>query len=211
MEFHVFDADYLSRLAARDAATESHFAAYFEKFLFLKLRARRLTPELADDITQETLFRVLKRLRQPDGVLQPERFGAFVNSVCNNVLREFGRDRARHGPGPEEPPDPQDERVDLDAPLLNEQRKRLVGSILAELPAKDREILRLLFFEDLERDEICARLGIDAGYLRVMLYRAKGRFQEKFHRRHGITADGLVLLLMCNAIVAGATIIRGPN
>ena len=115
LEFYIFDAAYVKRLAEGDPATESHFSVYFGKFIVLKLRARRLSPSLAEDVQQETMFRVLKALRQGSGVTQPERFGAFVNSVCNNVVLEFLHKESRHPSAPENSPEPADDRVDMDA------------------------------------------------------------------------------------------------
>src|ERR1700677_1932857 len=89
VEFHLFDAEYVRKLTAGDSATESHFSAYFGKFIIAKLRARKISLEMAEDICQETMLRVFKSLRKGAGVAQPERFGAFVNAVSNNVLLEF--------------------------------------------------------------------------------------------------------------------------
>src|ERR1700719_2177337 len=89
VEFHLFDAEYVRKLAEGDPVTESHFSAYFGKFILTKLRARKVSVEMAEDICQETLLRVLKSLRQGSGVSHPERFGAFVNAISNNVLMEF--------------------------------------------------------------------------------------------------------------------------
>jgi DNA-directed RNA polymerase sigma subunit (sigma70/sigma32) len=41
--------------------------------------------------------------------------------------------------------EPADDRVDLEVPLVNQQRRRQVGSILEELPERDRELLRMFF------------------------------------------------------------------
>lgn len=185
VEFAIFDATYVKNLAAGDAATEAHFSAYFAKFLTLKLRARRLAPQLAEDIRQETLFRVLRALRQGAGVAQPERFGAFVNAVCNNIILEFLHKEGHHAPAPDNAAEPVDESVDIDGSLINEQSKKIVAEVLDGLTSKDREILRLVFFEEAERQEVCARLGVESDYLRVLLHRAKGRFEQAYLRKRG--------------------------
>ena len=51
-----------------------------------------------------------------------------------------------------------------------------VREVLAGLPAKDQELLRLLFFEDRDKDAICRELNVDRNYLRVLLHRAKAHF-----------------------------------
>lgn len=208
MEFRAFDAEYIEKLTAADPETEAHFSSYFGKFIFLKLRARRISHEMAEDVRQETLLRVLKALRQGSGVDQPERFGGFVNTVCNNVLLEFLHKQARHPLADENAPEQADESVDLDAPLVNEQRKRAVAKALDELGERDREILRLVFFEDLERSEICRRMGIDSEYLRVLLHRAKSRFETIYVRKNRVLGQ-IMALFCCNGLTACFITLRG--
>ena len=185
LEFQIFDAAYISRLTQGDPDTELHFSSYFGRLLTSKLRVRRIAPQMAEDIRQETFLRVLRTLRQGHGVTQPEAFGAFVSAVCNNVLLETLGKEARHPAVPDNAPEPADERVDLDASLITDQRKRAVGRILDSLPAKDRDILRMVFLEEADRREISRRLGVSGEYLRVLLHRAKTRFEEEFTRTRG--------------------------
>src|SRR5690349_19750898 len=92
-----FGQRYLVDLKGRDPDTEAHFAAYFSGFLEGKLRRRVRSREMAEDIRQETLARVLEAVYTKDDLRHPERFGAFVNSVCNNVLHEHWRTRRAMG------------------------------------------------------------------------------------------------------------------
>jgi hypothetical protein len=52
--------------------------------------------------------------------------------------------------------------------------------VLAKLPAKDRNILRAVFFEQRDKDEVCAELGVSREYLRVLLHRAKQQFMAQY-------------------------------
>ncbi len=108
VELFAFTREYVERLREGDPSTEQHFVAYFDQLLRIKLRAKMLASETVEDLRQETYIRVLVTLRK-DGVRQPERFGAFVNSICNNVLMEFYRSSSRTTPLDEthlEKPDP---------------------------------------------------------------------------------------------------------
>src|SRR5215467_15889 len=127
-QFHSFDQDYLRQLASRDAAVEHHFSRYFGDLLLVKLRARIRSPQLLEDIRQETLLRVLQIVRGP-GVKHPERFGAFVSGVCNNVMMELSRGETRYERSASKL-EPADDRVDLELPLVTQQRRQEVGSIL---------------------------------------------------------------------------------
>src|SRR5438477_12625321 len=100
--FHSFDADYLERLASGDPTIERHFSLYFSDLLGLKLRVRIRSAQLIEDIRQETLLRVIQIVRTR-GVDHPERFGAFVSAVCNNVLMEQVRAESRHDHWESEP------------------------------------------------------------------------------------------------------------
>lgn len=182
MIFVSFNAEYVDKLRAEDAATEGHFTHYFGELLFLKLRYRIRNTQLIEDIRQETMLRVLKIVRTK-GVDHPERLGAFVHAVCNNVLLEQLRSETRHFQMAEDAPDPVDESVDLDAPLIGEEMRELIDNILEALPMKDRSLLRMLFLEELPKEEICRLLNVDANYLRVLLHRAKSRFRAEYLKR----------------------------
>jgi RNA polymerase sigma-70 factor (ECF subfamily) len=182
--FHSFDDDYVKRLAAGDAIVESHFTTYFGQLLTLKLRVRLRSPQMMEDVRQETLLRVLKIVKN-QGVAHPERFGGLVCAVCNNVLMEMIRAGRRHDQlEPEvEPPD---QKVDLDAPLVMGQYRRQVEQVLGELPEKDRNILRMYFLEERDKHEICQHFHVAEDYLRVLLHRAKGRFRALYTKRYSV-------------------------
>jgi len=177
MEKQEFDVQYVNRLTAGDASVERHFTAYFGEFLNIKLRRRGWNSHEVEDIRQETFLRVLQVLRQKRSLEHPERLGAFVNSVCNNIMREFYKARSRH---PEvDPPaaEPIDHTINLDGSLLAEENKEMVRAVLGELPEGDRALLRMIFFEETDRDEVCRTMNVDRAYLRVLLHRALSRFR----------------------------------
>jgi len=180
VEFFVFDQPYLDRLRDGEPATEQHFVSYFGHILTIMLRARFLPAERIEDVRQETFKRVITSLRQGAGVRQPERFGAFVNSVCKNVLRESLREGGRTQalePGHLEIPD---RVVDLERALISQETKEKVREILRELSPRDRDLLRALFLEEKDKDEICRQFGVERQYLRVLLHRAKERFRGTY-------------------------------
>jgi RNA polymerase sigma-70 factor (ECF subfamily) len=95
---HEFDRAHIDRLAAGDPETERHFTRYFGDLLSIKLRSRLRSPALVEDAKQETFLRVLTTLRKKGGIQSAGGFGAFVNSVCNNVLFELYRSESRTTP-----------------------------------------------------------------------------------------------------------------
>ncbi len=178
MEKQNFDAQYVSRLTEGDASVEHHFTAYFGEFLRIKLHRRGWATHEIEDIRQETFLRVLQVLRQKQGLEHPERLGAFVNSVCNNIILEFYKSRARHPSYDPAEYDPVDHTIDMDGSVLAEENKKMVRVILGELPEADRKLLKMVFLEEADRDEVCRMMNVDRGYLRVLLHRALLRFKD---------------------------------
>lgn len=183
MDHAAFDADYLARLRHGDPETERHFIAYFSNAIWLKLRNRVRARHLIDEIRQETFARVLSYLQSGKPIQYPERFGGFVHGVCNNVMLEVLRSESSHPQAGEEPIDPPDRRVRFDSDMVTEERKRAVREILAEMPDKERTLLRMVFLEEGERSKICERFNVDGNYLRVLLHRAKEKFRETMRKR----------------------------
>jgi RNA polymerase sigma-70 factor (ECF subfamily) len=182
VEFYGFDADYLKRLASGDPATEQHFHSYFGQLILIKLRARQYTRHAIDDIRQETFLRVFQALRR-DGIREPERVGAFVNSICNHVVLEYGRSNNRFPQTPGELPDIPDETADSEHALSAHEQRDLVRSVLAGLPPRNRQLLTAVFLEERSSDDICREFGVDHSYLRVLLFRARAQFREALEKR----------------------------
>jgi len=181
VEFFSFDSQYLERLRAGDVATEQHFVAYFEQLLRIKLRSRMLPSDKVEDLRQETFIRVIASVRK-DGVRQPERFGAFVNSICNNVLLEHYRSSGRSQPMDDSHLEIPDKVLDLEGALYSKESAKHVRKILDEMPKRDRDLLRALFFDEKEKDAICSEFGVNRDYLRVLLLRAKDKFKVLYKK-----------------------------
>lgn len=185
LDLALFDADYVTKLREGDPKVQQHFAAYFGHLLDIKLRARLRTSSLREDARQETFVRVFNTLRDPSK-RQPENLGAFVNAVCNNVLLEMFRHQARVSGVDEDVPEPTDGRPDPEAEAVRADSRRIVRQVLAEMGERDRTVLREVFLDELDKDDVCRRHRIDREYLRVVLHRARARFRiaaEGFDRR----------------------------
>lgn len=184
MDVISFDQGYLQRLKDGDPETQRHFTRYFGELLGIKLRTRVRSPHLIDEIRQETFLRVLLIVRR-DGIQHPERLGAFVSSVCSNVVLEFFRSESRSAPMPENMPEVADDAPGPESELSLDQQKKRVRKILEMLPQKDRELLRQMFLEERDKDEICRTFNVDREYLRVLLHRAKARFRAALEQTAG--------------------------
>ena len=177
LEFFAFDEAYVGRLREGDPSTESHFVAYFSQLIQIKLRARYLSPEVIEDLKQETFIRVIRSLRSDGGIRQGDRLGPFVNSVCNHVLLEHYRSGSKNVPLESDHLELPDKVLNLETLAISEETQRMVRSILSQLPRRDQAILRSVFLEEMDKDDVCQRFGVGRDYLRVLLYRAKEKFR----------------------------------
>jgi RNA polymerase sigma-70 factor (ECF subfamily) len=186
LEFHSFDARYVENLCAGDRQTQEHFVAYFTGLLRLKLRARLQSSHAVEDICQETFARVFAVLRRDGGLRQPDRLGAFVNTVCNHVLLEHFRSSSRsQSLDQEDAPEPPATGADAHEILAARQLNDKVRQILLRLPQRDRSLLKAIFLDERDRDEVCRQFGVEREYLRVLLHRAKQEFKVEYIKRVG--------------------------
>lgn len=181
MQFDSFDEAYVERLRAADSATERHFVSYFSTLIQIKLRSRLPSREAIEDARQETFARFFRALHKGK-ILQPERLGSFVNSICNNVLKEQYRSGGR-----DTSLDDEDQEREFPAPgirtlgaLEARQEEEKVREILDQLPERDRRLLREVFLEERDKDDVCRDFGVDREYLRVLLHRAKQAFKSLY-------------------------------
>lgn len=173
-----FDDGYLQRLRSGDEETAQHFAVYFRRVLKIKLWAR-FGRDRQDDLIDEIMAIALENIfkgQLRDAACLP----GYVRAICANIARR---------------PDSSSQTVELDLDrisarslsaeqnLLAEERANLVRNVLRTLAIRDRNILVDLFYNDLKREEVCAKYGVTRDQLRLLLFRARGRFQEKWAKR----------------------------
>ena len=82
--------------------------------------------------------------------------GSFVNSICNNVLLEHYRAATRNTSLDEE-----EEKnfpaitVDLLGALSARETEKKVREILEKISERDRRLLREVFLEERDKDQVC--------------------------------------------------------
>lgn len=192
MQLQSFDESYVERLREGDFRTQEHFVAYFSELIQLKLRSRLHSPQAIEDVRQETFSRVFAALHSGK-LRQPDRLGAFVNSMCNNVLLEHYRSSSRDTAlEDEEEKDFPAPTVDVLGAIAARQMGEKIREILEELPERDRRLLREVFLEERDKDEVCRDFGVDRDYLRVLLHRAKQSFKSLYLKNVASRPPGVV-------------------
>jgi RNA polymerase sigma-70 factor, ECF subfamily len=193
LQLQSFDESYVERLSAGDFRTQEHFVAYFSELIQLKLRSRLHSPQAIEDVRQETFTRVFAALRSGK-IRQPDRLGSYVNSMCNNVLLEQYRASGRASSlEDEEQKDFPAIGVDVLGAIAAKQMGEKIREILDELPERDRRLLREVFLEERDKDEICRDFGVDRDYLRVLLHRAKQSFKSLYIKNMAARPPGIVV------------------
>jgi RNA polymerase sigma-70 factor (ECF subfamily) len=194
-----FDAAYISGLRAHDPAIENHFVKYFSPILQRKLRRHSSSWILTSDVQQETFTRVLAAIRAGWKIHRPERLGAFVSGVCNNVLFELWRSGRRYQPLENVEPCRADEAMLPHDIFVRGETARQTRLVLSRLSVKNKRLLEAIFFEETDRDQLCEELGVSRTNLRLLLHRAKKQFIDEYNkvwkesrRRHRIFPGGAV-------------------
>jgi RNA polymerase sigma-70 factor (ECF subfamily) len=129
-----------------------------------------------DDLVQESLARFF-RAEQRQLIRNTEEFGAFLNGVCRNVILEYRR-RIRREPAIDPDMPIPDKGVRPEAEIL--EMRDAIDNGLKELAERDRAILRALYLEGREKDDICREWGMSDAQFRVVLFRAKERFRRVY-------------------------------
>ncbi len=133
---------------------------------YVRRLCARITPEVADDATQEALlaiFRGLPSLRAPEAIM------TWVRSV---TVRTAIRVARQH-----------DLEVTGEGTLVLGRAPSLEGLVdiddaLARLPVPQRVVLVLRTREGLSEQEIATTLGLPAGTVKSRLHRARAAFRE---------------------------------
>jgi RNA polymerase sigma-70 factor (ECF subfamily) len=142
----------------------------------LRSRLRRL--DQIEDVKQETFSRALSLIRSEGGLRNAERLGPLVNSICNNVLMEQYRSSSRVEVLEDETAGRLVEtRPNALSMVISHDTRDLVRNVLDDLNDRDRSLLRAVFLEERDKDEICAEFGIDRDYLRCFST-AKSSFRD---------------------------------
>jgi RNA polymerase sigma-70 factor (ECF subfamily) len=178
LEFFPFDANYVRRLTESDAETERHFVAYFSPLLLIKLKQRLRSREQLEDLRQEVFLRVFRSLRQGAGLRRPECLGAYVYSICNNVVLEYLRRKSRPEHWDERIEEQRDPGTCVERDLVNEEQSRQMRRLMNRMAPKDRFLICAIFLDERDKDEVCREQGVRRDYLRVLLHRAKRRFRQ---------------------------------
>lgn len=151
------------------------YERYAPKVYYLALREAR-SPQDAEDVRAETFLRVLQAIRG-NQLRSRAALASFILGTTRNVLHELflRRKQAEKGTDPES--------VELTTPshekhFLDLEVQHAIERAIGRLKPRDRDLLRMHFYEELPPTEIARRSGIAPERVRLVKSRALKRFRE---------------------------------
>jgi RNA polymerase sigma-70 factor (ECF subfamily) len=148
------------------------FAPRLKSFMIRK----GASPELAEDLVQETMISVWRKA----GLYNPAKGSALT--WIFTIARNLRIDRIR-----KESSMPLSELGDYDAPsddlgsddrLAQSQEQQRVAMALAEIPVEQKQVIMLAFVEDISQSEIAERLKLPLGTVKSRMRLAYARLRK---------------------------------
>jgi RNA polymerase sigma-70 factor (ECF subfamily) len=153
---------------------------------------------LAEDITQETLVRLHRKLHT---LRAGEKLEAWVFQIARNAVADHFRAARPGEPFEEEshtpPPDPtRHEPLAAEEELLRGELAAYVRRVVEGLPPAYRDALRLVEFEGVPQVELARRLGLSVSAAKSRVQRARQMVRAEMERccrwetdRYGAVVD----------------------
>ena len=150
--------------------------------------------ELAQDIAQETFIKIWENRAQID---EQKSFKAYLFTIATNnaytLFQRIGKDeKARLGFQLLL----QQAADQVDTYIVRKEHQKLLESLLAQLPEKQREVFRLFKIDGYSYAEISERLGISSNTINTHLKRATTYLRKLLLRR----PDLLLALLIAQSV-----------
>ena len=160
------------------------YQKYQAKVYYLALRESRSSHD-AEDVCAETFLRVLQVIRRKE-LRSTAALPAFILGTTRNVLYELfaRRKQAGHTTDPEDAGlcQPSHEKLFFDSEV-----QRAIEQTIGRLKPRERDMLRMHFYEELPAEEIARRIGVARERVRLVKSRALQHFREVYKRLDAAT------------------------
>jgi RNA polymerase sigma-70 factor (ECF subfamily) len=187
------ETDWQALLAGSPGARKKFYEAYADT-LYRAIRSwARVSPEEAEDLLGETFLRAFRGL---SGARGRQTLEGWLFTLGRHAVVDFCRKRGRQarelhfddlsiaarekalavmrGPGEgSQAPQWGGERAELSA---------LVGQTLAQMPARQQQVLVAKYFDNQANPQIAQKLALDTEAVASLLYRARIAFRTLFRR-----------------------------
>lgn len=182
------DGRLLRRVCRGDVAAFEALCLVLERPLFSYLLRLVGSRAEAEDLAQETLFRLYRTAREGRLRTRTGAPRALAFTIAHNLAVDYRR-RARNVvplTGGERAPSQGNPAWAAEQALLREQ----IDRALAELPENHRSALMLREFGELTYAEIAGALDVKEGLVKAWIYRARRRLSELLDRDGQYVGEG---------------------
>lgn len=142
------------------------FYQRYSREIYLYLYSLCKSRETAEDMMQEVFLKALLSWNDENGNLRAWLYKVARN-ICMNHLKKAGRETAMEGK----------EIPHRDLPLadkfIKDEEKRMLYQGMLALPVRQREILELFYYSEMNIKEIAVLLSLSPENVRVLAFRAK--------------------------------------
>ncbi len=153
---------------------------------------RRIQRDLADDLTQETFFRIYKVM---SGFRREARFESWLFQIAANVLRQALRGRRAVKRRAETEAESmsgiehtlrESSAAGADLRLLQAERRQRLSAAVSGLPPQMRACLKLRIYQELSYGDIAQVMGLSLETVKAHLYQARRRLRAELESpNHG--------------------------
>jgi RNA polymerase sigma-70 factor, ECF subfamily len=186
----VTDSSLVAAISEGESLQRELYVKY-RRPLMQVLLARRVTPDVAQDLMQRTFVQAIQKIRT-EGLMEPEKLGGYLHRTACNMAAKYWRGELSR------PHESVDDRHDLsdEAALSLEERvdhellARCVRELMAKLPtSRDREVLMRFYLHEESKASVCKDLELSGLQFNQVLWRARQRFGAIL-RQHGVSRIG---------------------
>jgi RNA polymerase sigma factor (sigma-70 family) len=174
------DSELVSNVEHGDKVAEGAlYERYSSRVYFLALGELH-SREDAEDVRAETFLRVIQALRQGQ-LRKPDSLPSYIVGIALNVIREFNRKRFGTEPLDDRELEENADRS-AESVFLDKETQRSIMDVANQMNPRDREFLRMFYYDELPKDEIARALGVREERLRLIKSRALKRFREVYEK-----------------------------
>lgn len=171
------DLELVGRIQCGDVAAEDLFYDRYAERLYYLALVRVRSPQDAEDVRSETFLRVLSAIRSHE-LHSPGALARFCMRTLDHVAFELLRKQQRADRYTREAP----AGAAIDEHFLDDGVTTAIERALARLKPREREFLRMYYYEELPKEEIARRTGIAGERVRLLKSRALKSFREIYLR-----------------------------
>ncbi len=177
-------AELVARIQAGDGRGEGELAERFGRGIGIVLRRTLGARAEVEDLSQETLFLALRKIRAGE-LREPRKLPGFLSGLARNLalghLRREARHRDDRGSETVERLE-QGGRTPLGT-LLARERASLVRRVLGELKnPRDRQMLFRFYIAEEDKQRICEDLDLSSLHFNRVLHRARQRYRKLYEK-----------------------------